>query len=631
MESGAASAGCPGLTVWRFRPPRSIFPPVTNPVLSFDIVLTLAVAAGALALFLWNRLRVDVVGLIVMTSLILLGLVTPAEGISGFANEATVTVAAMFILSAGLLRTGAIDVLGRWVARLSGESEARLLAVSCLLVVPMSAFINNTPVVVVMIPLVLGLTREMGVAPSRMFMPISFASQMGGTLTLIGTSTNLLVAGLVLEMGMERIQLFDITGPALVLTTIGLVYLLTVGRWLTPTREAATDMTERYDLREYLSVLVVEADSPHVGRTLRESRFGETHGLEIVQIEREGRRLTAPGADTVILAGDHLLVHGKIPDIARINEVDHLRIAGVKPSLPVPDEDGEDDRRERRLAEIIVPPRSPVIGRSLRELAFRGRYGVPVLAAQRHGQPLQERVRDIVLEAGDVLLVQGSPRRLQEIHRSGHLALLGAVELPAKRIRKLKYSVPIIGAVVLLAALGVTTILVSALIGVIAMFVTGCLTPDEAYREVDWMVIVLLGSLIPLGIAMQNTGAAEYIAGGILRFTSPLGLLGILASFYLLTSLLTELISNNAAAIVLTPIAVATGVALGVSPLPFVIAVMFAASNSFLTPIGYQTNTFVYGPGGYRFSDFFRVGAPLSVLLLVAATFVIPLFFPFHP
>jgi di/tricarboxylate transporter len=601
--------------------------------LTLDIVLTLSVALGALGLFIWNRLRIDVVALMAMLALVLLGLVTPQEGISGFANEATVTVAAMFILSAGLLRTGAIDLLGMWVARLAGESEFRLLLVACLLVIPMSAFINNTPVVVVMIPMILGITRELGQAPSRLFMPISFASQMGGTLTLIGTSTNLLVAGLVLELGLDRIRLFDITGPALLLTSIGLVYLLTVGRWLTPTREAATDMMERYELRDYLSVLIVEDESPLVGRTLRESRFGEAHGLEIVRIERGDQRIIAPGADTALQAGDVLLVHGKIPDIAKIDDVDHLRIAGTKPDLTDPAaEDGEERKKEAlRLAEIIVPPRSPVVGRSLRQLAFRGRYGVPVLAAQRHGQPLHERIRDIVLEPGDILLVQGSPRQLREIHRSGHLALLGAVDLPAKRIRKLKYSVPILALVVLLAATGATTILVSALMGVVAMFVTGCLTPDEAYKEVDWMVIVLLGALIPLGIAMQNSGTAEFIALGLLRITSPLGLLGVLAAFYLMTSILTELISNNAAAIVLTPIAVATGVALGVSPLPFVIAVMFAASNSFLTPIGYQTNTFIYGPGGYRFSDFFRVGAPLSVILLAAAVFVIPLFFPFHP
>jgi di/tricarboxylate transporter len=605
---------------------------VTGSDLSLDILLTLAVALGALVLFVSNRLRVDVVGLMVMATLILLGLVTPQEGISGFANEATITVAAMFILSAGLLRTGAIDVLGRWVGRLAGKSEFRLLLVACLLVVPMSAFINNTPVVVVMIPLILGLTREMGVAPSRLFMPISFASQMGGTLTLIGTSTNLLVAGLVLELGLERIHLFQITGPALVLTTLGLVYLLTVGRWLTPVRKGGADVMERYELRDYLSVLVVEPDSPHVGRTLRETRFAQTHGLDIVQIDREGRRLSAPGGDMVLEAGDHLLVHGKVPDIARVSEIEHLRLAGAKSSLS---EDGEaesgNDGETLQLAEIIVPPRSPALGRSLRDLAFRGRYGVSVLAAQRHGEPLHERLRDLVLQSGDILLVQGTPRQLRDIHRTGQLAVLGPVDLPAKRIRKIKFSVSIIIAVVALAAFGVTTILVSAILGVIAMFLTGCLKPDEAYREIDWMVIVLLGSLIPLGIAMQNTGTAQYIAAGILRTTAPFGLIGALAAFYLLTSLLTELISNNAAAVVLTPIAVATGSALGVSPLPFVIAVMFAASNSFLTPIGYQTNTFVYGPGGYRFSDFFRVGAPLSVILLIAAVFVIPLFFPFHP
>jgi di/tricarboxylate transporter len=594
--------------------------------LSLEILLTLGVAAGALGLFLWDRLRMDVVGLMVMTSLILLGLVTPQEGISGFANEATVTVAAMFILSAGLLRTGAIDVLGRWVARLAGKSEFRLLVVACLLVVPMSAFINNTPVVVVMIPMILGLTRELGIAPSRLFMPISFASQMGGTLTLIGTSTNLLVAGLVLELGMDRIRLFDITGPALVLTLIGLAYLLTVGRWLMPVRAAAADTLDRYELREYLSVLVVEDDSRLAGQTLRESRFGERHGLEIVGIEREGTRLPVPTAETVIRAGDHLLVHGKVTDIARIGELDHLRIAGVKSEI-----DDEEGPGALPLAELIVPPRSPVVGQTLRQLGFRGRYSVSVLAAQRHGQPLHERLRDIALEPGDILLVQAAPRQLRAIHRTGHLALLGPVDLPAKRVRKLKYSVPIIVGVVLLAALGVTTILVAALLGVVAMFLTGCLTPDEAYREIDWMVIVLLGTLIPLGIAMQNTGAAVFLAGGILTLTVPLGLYGILAAFYLLTTLFTAVISNNAAAIVLTPIAVATGLAMDISPMPLVIAVMFAASNSFLTPIGYQTNTFIYGPGGYRFGDFFRVGAPLSVILLVAATFVIPFFFPFHP
>jgi di/tricarboxylate transporter len=597
-----------------------------------EIGLTLAVAAGALALFVWNRVRADVVGLTVMATLIVLGLVTPQQGISGFANEATVTVAAMFVLSAGLVRTGAIDVAGRWVARLAGGSEVRLLVISIAIVIPLSAFINNTPVVVVMIPMILGLTRQIGAAPSRLFMPISFASQMGGTLTLIGTSTNLLVAGLVLDLGLERIRLFDITPPALVLTAVGVAYLLTVGRWLTPTRETPRDLIASYELREYLTGLKVATDSPLVGRTLRDSRFGEEHGLQVVGIRREGgERVPFPRGGTRIDASDLLVVRGKIPDIARIGETDGLRIAGTRPDFPLggAPEDGDGEESGPHLAELIVPPRSMLIGHTVQSLNFRGRYGIPVLAIQRHGEPLRGALRDVRFEAGDLLLVQGRDAELQRLHRGSDLALLGPVELPTRRRRKLQLAIAILIAVVLLAALEVTTILVSSILGVVAMFLTRCLTPDEAYREVDWMVLVLLGSILPLGIAMQNTGTAQFLAEAAMRITAPLGLYGILAAVYLLTSLMTELISNNAAAVVLTPVAIAMATALGISPLPLVIAVMIAASNSYMTPIGYQTNTFIYGPGGYRFTDFLRVGGPLNLLMVAAATLVIPWFFPF--
>jgi di/tricarboxylate transporter len=461
-------------------------------------------------------------------------------------------------------------------------------------------------------------------------MPISFASQLGGTLTLIGTSTNLLVAGLVLDLGLERIRLFDITPPALVLTAVGLVYLLTVGRWLTPTRETGSDLITTYELRDYLTGLLVGERSPLAGRTLRDANFGSNYGLQVVGIDRAGERIPFPRGGTTILAGDVLIVEGKIPDIARIEEDEHLSIAGTAPEFPMEQEKQAGERRAGPgLAELIVPPRSPVVGRTLRDLNFRNRYGLPVLGVQRQGEPWHGAMRDVVLTPGDILLVSGASRELRQLHETGELALLGTVDLPAKRLRKLKYSVPIIVAVVALAAFEVLPILVSSLAGVAAMFVTGCITPDEAYEEIDWMVLVLLGSIIPLGIAMQNTGTAQLIAGALLRLTQPLGLLGVLATFYLMTSLLTELISNNAAAVVLTPIAIATGVALGASPMPFVVAVMFAASNSFMTPIGYQTNTFIFGPGGYRFSDFVRVGGPLNLLLLAVATFVIPVFFPF--
>jgi len=600
--------------------------------MTLDILLTLLIAAGGLVLFAWDKVRADVVGIIIMTALILSGLVTPREGISGFANEAMLTVAAMFVLSAGLVRTGAIDLLGRWIGRMAGKSEFRLLVVTLVIVIPLSAFLNNTPVVVVMVPLVLGLSRKMGARASRLLMPISFASQMGGTLTLIGTSTNLLVAGLVLELGLDRIGLFDITPPAAVLTVVGVIYLLTIGRKLTPARKPAGDLFTRYELREYVTALEVASDSPLVDRTLGESRFGSEHGLDVVAIEREGERIASPGPETRIRAGDLLMASGHIGDIARVEEEARVRISersSVPAGATAAADPAASESEAAQMAELLVPPRSHMIGRTLRSLHFRGRYGVPVLGVRRHAEALHERPGDVVLQAGDLLLVQAQPEELLALHEGRELTLLGVVSPPLRRRKKLKIAVPILVGVVLLAAFDVLPILVAALLGVIAMFLTRCVTPDEAYEEIDWRVLVLLGSIIPLGIAMQNTGAAALIANGLLRVTTPLGLFGVLAAFYLMTSVITELISNNATAVVLTPIAVATAVGLGVSPLPFVVAVMFAASNSFMTPIGYQTNTFIYGPGGYRFTDFTRVGAPLNLLMAVAAAVAIPWFFPF--
>ncbi len=601
--------------------------------MSSDILLTLAVTAGAVALFVWNRLRVDVVGIMVMAALILTGLLTPAEGVSGFANEAMLTVAAMFVLSAGLVRTGAVDRLGRVLARLAGDSEVRLIAVSLALVVPLSAFINNTPVVAVMVPLVLGICRSSGIAPSRVLMPISFGSQMGGTLTLIGTSTNLLVAGLVLELGMDRIRLFDITPPALILAVMGVAYLMTLGRWLTPRRDAPQDLTSAYDLREYASVLVVGEDAPVVGRSLAESQFASTYGLQVVGMERGGERRYSVGADTVVEAGDLLFVRGAAADLARLEEGAHLRIRTPSERFEPPSEEEPEpaDPDTPHLAELMVPPRSHLVGRSLRQSDFRQRFGLPVLGIRRHGAVLQERMRDVPLEAGDLLLVRGTPRVLRRIHQGPDLSLLGTVDLPARRSRKANLAVGVVAGVVLLAALNVVPILLSAMLGVVAMFLTGCVTPEEAYEEVDWMVLVLLGSIIPLGLAMQKTGAADLVAQSLVELTAPLGLYGTLAAVFLLTTLLTEVISNNAAAVVLTPIVIATALDLGVSPLPYVVAVMIAASNAFLTPVGYQTNTFILGPGGYRFSDYVRVGGPLTLLMVAAATFVIPWFFPFRP
>lgn len=621
--------------------------------------LTLAIALVTLGLFLWNRLRLDVVALLSMAALMLSGVVTPQQGISGFANEAVITVAAMLVLSAGLLRTGAIDDLGRWIRLSAGKSEFRLLLILMAVVIPTSALINNTAAVAVLLPMVMGVARSMEVAPSRVLMPLSFAGQMGGTLTLVGTSTNLLVAGLVLDLGMDRIGLFDITLPAAILALVGVGYLLTMGRWLVPRRTSREDLVDAYELRAYLASFRVLETSPLAGRTLAESGLGEREGILVVGVRRGERKIRGIGGGTTLRAGDELLVEGSVGDVARFIEKEGLEVVTEEPEWEFgsptaegaegrdrnretprgrePDEDDDENEEEdeekdevtRGLAELLVQPGSSVEHRPLKRIGLRSRWGISVFGLQRRGRRIRGRFLDTPLEAGDLLLVEGTPDQLRAVHEDGALALLGSVEVPSRRRNRRAVAVGILLGVVALAALGVLPIVVSATVGVVAMFLTGCLTPQEAYEEMDWMVIVLLGAIIPLGIALQETGTAQWLVNLALAPMEAVGPVAVLAGFYLLTSLLTGAISNNAAAVVMTPLAVASGLALNVSPLPLVIAVMFAASNSFLTPIGYQTNTFIYGPGGYRFSDFLKVGGPLSLLLLGAATLVIPLFFPF--
>ncbi|MDX1630497.1 MAG: SLC13 family permease [Thermoanaerobaculia bacterium] len=598
---------------------------------TLEIALTLGVTVASLALFLWGRWRLEVVGLLVMVSLILLGLVSPREGIAGFANEATVTVALMLGLSAGLVKTGAVDLLGEWIGELAGDEEWRFVAVVLVLVVPVSALINNTAAVAILLPMVVGLSRSKGMTPSRILMPLSFGSQFGGTLTLIGTSTNLLVAGIALDEGLPRFEIFTITPPAAVLAAAGAVYLLTVGRWLTPYREATTEERTSPDLREYLSELEVREASPLAGRRVDDSRLDREFGLRVVGVWRDGEEISPRGDGRSPLyfeEGDRVVVRGRVRGIADAVEGDRLSLGATAAEFP--EEDLEDEEEsEVQLAEMMVSPRSRVQGLSVGDLGEQLPERVTVLALERHGEEMGDPIWNIELEPGDILLVRGPWSRLQSLHSQGDLGLLGTVDLPERRTRRLWWAVGILASVVVLAATGATSILVAALLGMCAMLLTGCLRPQEVYQEMDWGVIILLGSLLALGTAMERTGTAEYLAHALLGLTRDLGPYGILAAFYLLTAVLTGVVTNNAAAVVMTPIAVATGSSLGLSPVPFVVAVMFAASNSFITPVGYQTNVFIYGPGGYEFSDFLRVGGPLLLLQAVLATWVIPVFLPF--
>jgi len=594
------------------------------PQLTPEIVATLAVCGGAFGLFVWGRLRLEVVGLTTVAAVVLLGLVSPSEAVSGFANEAVVTVALVLGLSTGLLRTGAVDLLGRWIERLAGDSEMRMLVAILAMIVPVSALINNTAAVAVLIPMVVGLSRRSGIPASRLLMPLSYGSQLGGTLTLIGTSTNLLVAGMVLDHGLDRIGLFEITPAAAVLAVLGIGYLLTVGRWLTPRREPQGDTPISRGLREYLSEMRVPAGSELAGAVLADADLEDRYDVRLLGLIRDDdRRL--PEDDLRLEKGDRLLVSGALEQIVALAADDQLVAEHTASRL------GEHDRPETdlRTAEMLVAPRSRAIGRDLHDLRRRLSDTVSVLALERHGEELREPIGELELDPGDILLFRGPLDRLQALHESGDFALLGMVDLPPKRTERMAAAVGIMLAVVVTAATGLTSIMVAALVGMLAMILTGCVRMEEVYQHVDWQVIVLLGSLLGLGATLESTGTARYLAAAILQLVRDLGPAGVLATFYLLTSVLTEMVTNNAAAIVLTPIAIATAGELGVSAMPFVVAVMFAASNSFATPVGYQTNTFIHAPGGYRFVDFVRVGGPMVLVMAAVAALVLPLFFPF--
>lgn len=594
------------------------------PSISVPMIATLAVCVAALALFVWNRLPFEVVGLMVMATLMVLGILTPAQAVSGFSNDATVTVAGMLFLSAGLEQTGAVEMLASWISRVGGGSEKRLLFALIAVVVPTSAFLNNTAVVAVLLPVVLGLCRRHELAPSRLLMPLSFAAQLGGTLTLVGTSTNLLAAGLLTDFGFRPLGLFEITAPAAAVALVGVLYLMTLGRMLLPTRQASDDDEQSPPFHRFDSALIIEPHSPLIGFPARDARLAERFGLELTGVRRGPEAPPLEPMDVVLQADDVLLVIGSGSALRKADGVDGLHIA-----RPGRGDRSESDGRRQVLVEAVVPARSRLVGRKARSVGPLTWFGAVAIAIQCYGRCADRPLQRVKLSPGDLLLVEGTPGALRRLQRSGLLLLVGNVDSHAAPSSKRWLSIAILVAVVVAAALEFLPILMSVVLGVVLMIVTGCLKPAEAYDQVDWSVLILLGSLIPLGLAMQQTGAAKLLAGVVLGATSSYGPYAVLAALYVLAAILTEFISNNATAVVLTPVAVSLAATMGVSPFPFVVAVMFAASNSFMTPVGYQTNTFIFAPGRYHFVDFARVGAPLAFILVPVAVFVIPVFFPF--
>ncbi len=592
--------------------------------MTFEIAAVLALLLIAVVLFAAERFPVDLVALIVMALLLVSGLITPAEGISGFSNSATVTVAAMFILSAGLFKTGVVNYLGSIIGRLFKYNFLLALIGVMIAVGIFSAFINNTPVVAIFVPLLLGIAREIKASPSKMLMPVSFASMFGGVCTLIGSSTNILVSSIAEQHGQRPFSMFEFAPLGLVMFAAGTLYMILIGSRLIPDRRSAEGLTQTFGMGEYLTEIILLPDAKSVGEPLGKSPLVQEVDLEIIEVHREGRLLVLPPPETLLRAGDILRVRCDVEKIRKLQE----RL-GIKLRADEQWPDQEEQADELILVEAVIAPNSALAGKSLKQLRFRDVFGSVALAIRHRGTLMRGHLENIRLSPGDALLLKVKRDHLDQLKQDRAFVIVSEVGLPEYRKRKMIPALLIILGVVAVAALDVAPILVSAIAGCVLLILTGCLDPEDVYRAIEWKVIFLLAGILPLGIAMEKTGAALFISKGLLSLVGAWGPIAVVSSLYLITSLLTEAMSNNATAVLLAPIAISTAEALGVDSRPLLMAVTFAASASFMTPVGYQTNTLIYGPGQYRFADFLRVGTPLNILFWVLATLLIPRFWPF--
>nr|WP_197052334.1 SLC13 family permease [Halobellus rufus] len=604
--------------------------------ISPGIAVVFLVVLAALALFVTEPIPVDVTAIGVMVALLLVqpasmaavsaGLLAepivlfadyPGDALSGFSSQATLTVLAMFILSEGVQRTGIVQRLGAWIAGVTGESQNRQLGATIGVVAPISGFINNTAAVAILLPMVTDLAERGGTSPSKLLLPLSYASMFGGMLTLIGTSTNILASELSGRLIGRTFTMFEFTQLGIVVSVVGTAYLLTAGKWLTPERiKPRQDLTEEFGMADYLTEVVVREDSPLIGQQVRRALVETDFDVDLIQLIRDGEVFLEPLGPKEIQAGDIFALRTD-----RDTLVELLDVEGLDPVPTAVDEaELEAGQSRQNLVEVVISPGSSLVGESLTSASFRQRYNATVLALRRGQDVIRRRMDNVSLRVGDTLLVQATAESIERLDANRDFIVAQEIERHDYRESKTPIAVGIVVAVVGLAALDVLPIVVSALAGSLAMVATRCLRPGELYDSVQWDVVFLLAGVIPLGIALESTGGAALLADLVVATGDVLPPVGVLAVFYLLTALLTNVISNNASVVLMIPVAVEAAQALGSNAFAFILAVTFAASTAFMTPVGYQTNLFVYGPGGYRFSDYIRVGGPLQLVFAAVTT-----------
>lgn len=591
---------------------------------TLQIIIVLALTAAVFGGMVKELIAPDILAMCAVAVLLALGILKTKEVLGVFSNSAPITVGCLFILSAALERTGVIDWLGQIIGRVKWRSPLHALGVVMLIAMVMSAFVNNTPIVVILTPVVISLAHSVGQTPSKMLIPLSFATILGGTCTLIGTSTNILVDGVIQSHHLPAFGIFDITPFGLVYAVVGLVYMYFFGRHLLPDRATLSDTLIDLSQRKFLTEVLVPQGSPLIGKTLAEAGLTRKRGQHVVDIMRAEGSFDPEHGEPKLQAGDRLVLRTNVAEFLGLRNGGLTSEAANHMVEPIA-------TRDVRMMEGIVGPRSSLVGQRVGDLNLRRLYDTYILAIHRQNENLHTNFDQVRLQFGDTLLLEGPGAGLKRLFDRQELVNLTEVTVLPFRRNKAWIAILATIVVILLSAFDTLPIASTSLIAAAFVVALGCLDADEAYKAIHWPILMLIFGMLALGVAMEKTGAAELVVGALVDTVGKLGPWAVLSLIYFITSFLTEFISNNAAAILLTPIGIGLAQQMGVDPRPFAIAVMFAASASFATPIGYQTNTFVYGAGGYKFTDFTRIGLPLNLILWVVASFVIPIFWPLTP
>ena len=574
-----------------------------------DVTIVLLIVGFTLFMFIWEKIAIDITSLIAMALLMLTGVLTTKEGIAGFSNDATVPILFLFLLSAGLEKTGAVNLVGKAMIKYIGKNQKMAFVAVILVCGLISAFLNNTAVVIIFMPIVFKIAKFTNQSPSKLLMPLSFAAIMGGTLTLIGTSTNLVVNGVVVEHGYEPFGMFEVTPTGLILFITFFLYMYFIGIKLIPARRSAESLTEDYDLKDFLTEIIIQPGSPFLGKRIFDTPLVTELSLEVVEISDAKGTLWLPDDYELLEENDSVMVRGSASDIMLLKQMQGVTF---KQTFDVDDTDLKSN--ETALIEVVIGPNSSLARSTFKEIDFRELYEAIPLTVRRQSEIIEGRLDEIELRFGDDLLLEIKKDSFDQLKRGGDFVFTQEIEKEVIDKKKVWITSGILLMVILTSAFEILPIIQGAIIGTILMFLFKCITIREAYREVDWRIIFVLAALLPLGTALEKTGAAEMLAGYMETYISGYGPFITLFVLFAVTSIITSLMSNQATAALLSPIAISLGVQMGIDPKPLLFAVMFAASTCYLTPLGYQTNIMIYGPGNYKFVDFIKVGGLLSLI-----------------